>query len=51
MFAFDKMIGQYPPGVVEADGLDIDVGVEEVLVEENCTTCQVSQLDRKLLAG
>ena len=36
MFAFDNMIAQYPPGVVEVDGLDI-VGVESVLVEENRT--------------
>ena len=36
------MIGQYPPGVVEVDGLDIDVEVEGVLVEENRTTCEVS---------
>ena len=42
MFAFDKMIGQYPPGVVEVDGLDIQVGVEGVLVEGNRTTCEVS---------
>ena len=42
MFAFDNMIVQHSPGVVEVDGLDIDVGVESVLVEENRTTFEVS---------
>ena len=38
------MIGQYRSGVVEVDGLHIDVGVEGVLVEENRTTCEVSHI-------
>ena len=42
MFTFDNMIVQDSLGVMEVDGLDIDVSVEGVLVEENRTTCEVS---------
>ena len=44
MFAFDNMIVQDSPGVMEVDGLDIYVGVEGVLVEEDRTTCEVSNI-------
>ena len=44
MFSFHNVIVQDSPGVVEVDGLDIDVGVEGVLVEENRTTCEVSHI-------
>ena len=38
------MIVQNSSCVVEVDGLDIDVGVEGVLVEENRTACEVSHM-------
>ena len=30
---------------MKVDGLDIDVGVEGVLVEENCTTCVMGHVE------
>ena len=31
--------------VMKVDGLDIDVGVEGVLVEEDCTTCVMGHVE------
>ena len=31
--------------VMKVDGLDIDVGVEDVLVEEDCTTCVMGNVE------
>ena len=38
------MIVQHTSCVVEVDRFDADVGVEGVLVEENCTACEVSHM-------
>ena len=34
-FSLHDLIRQVSPGVMKVDGLDIDIGVEGVLVEEN----------------
>ena len=42
---FHDLIRQIPSCVMKADGLDIDVGVEGVLVEEGCTTCVMGHVE------
>ena len=45
LFAFDDLSRQVSPGVMKVDGLDIDIGVEGVLVEENRATCVMSHVE------
>ena len=61
MFAFNDLILQASPRVVEVDRLNADDRVEGVLAEEHCTACEVGhdsvhggfrvRHSKKLLAG
>ena len=45
LFPFHDLIRQVSPGVMQADGLDIDVGIEGVFVEENCAECIMGHVE------
>ena len=45
LFSFHDLIRQVSPGVMKVDGLDIDIGVEGVLVEENPAACVMGHVE------
>ena len=45
LVSFHDLIRQVSPGVMKVDGLDIDVGVEGVLVVENRTSCIMGHVE------
>ena len=45
LFSFTDLSRQVSPGIMKVDGLDINVGVKGVLVEENRTTCVMGHVE------
>ena len=45
LFSFHDLIRQVSPGVMKVDGLDIDIGVQGVLVEENRAASIMGHVD------
>ena len=45
LFPFHDLIWQVSLGVMKVDGLDIDVGVESVLIEENRAACMMGHVE------